>query len=181
MESATAPIASTEPAPAADGKLPFGLLLARLGHESVARFRRALRPLGLNTQQYFVLRQLQALGAASQASLADALGVDYSNLATVTGELAERGLIERYRHESDRRRYVVELSGEGAAITAEASKAIAAGEEELLRTLDAPDRERFWELLRAVADAASLCPREEEDVDRACRGVHAEDEAAGAG
>ena len=107
MESATTPITRTEPAPAGDGKLPFGLLLARLGQESVARFRRALKPLGLNTQQYFVLRQLQAIGAASQASLADALGIDYSNLATVTGGLAERGLIERYRHESDRRRYVV--------------------------------------------------------------------------
>lgn len=181
MESATTPITKTEPAPAGEGKLPFGLLLARLGHESVARFRKALKPLGLNTQEYFVLRQLQAIGAASQASLADALGVDYSNLATVTGELAERGLIERYRHESDRRRYVVELSESGADLTQEASRAIAAGEEELLRTLDPGDRERFWTLLRAVADAASLCPREEEDVDRACREVHAEAEAGAAG
>lgn len=179
MEAATSTTTAT--APEGDGKLPYGLLLARLGHESVARFRKALKPLGLNTQQYFVLRQLQAIGAASQASLADALGVDYSNLATVTGELAERGLIERYRHESDRRRYVVELSEEGAAITAEASEAIAAVEEELVRTLDAADRDRFWELLRAVADAASLCPREEEDVDRACREVHAEAESGAAG
>lgn len=161
-----------------DARLPYGLLLARLGQESVARFRRALKPLGLNTQQYFVLRQLQAIGAASQASLADALGIDYSNLATVTGELSERGLIERYRHASDRRRYVVELSAEGAELTAEASKAIGEGEEALIGTLGAEDRERFWELLRRVADAASLCPRDEAEETEVCRQVHAEADAA---
>ncbi len=69
----------------------------------------------------------------------------------------------------------------GRIITQEASRAIAAGEEELLRTLDPGDRERFWTLLRAVADAASLCPREEEDVDRACREVHAEAGSGAAG
>ena len=119
-----------------DARLPYGLLLARLGQESVARFRKALKPLGLNTQQFFVLRQLQAIGAASQASLADALGIDYSNLATITAELNDRGLIERYRHESDRRRYVVELSESGAALCGEASNAVAEGEDALLSTLE---------------------------------------------
>jgi MarR family transcriptional regulator, lower aerobic nicotinate degradation pathway regulator len=157
-----------------DARLPYGLLLARLGQESVARFRRALKPLGLNTQQFFVLRQLQAIGAASQASLADALGIDYSNLATITAELNDRGLIERYRHESDRRRYVVELSESGAALCAEASNAIADGEEALLSTLEESDRERLWTLLREVADAASLCPRDEEETERVCNEVHAE-------
>jgi DNA-binding MarR family transcriptional regulator len=157
-----------------DARLPYGLLLARLGQESVARFRRALKPLGLNTQQFFVLRQLQAIGAASQASLADALGLDYSNLATVTAELNDRGLIERYRHESDRRRYVVELSESGAALCAEASDAIGEAEQALLRTLDPSDREHLWDLLREVADAASLCPRDEGEVDKVCNEVHAE-------
>ena len=157
-------------------RLPFGLLLARLGQESVARFRRALKPLGLNTQQYFVLRQLQAIDAASQASLADALGIDYSNLATVTSELHGRGLIERHRSEGDRRRYVVRLTRAGEQLTSEASQAIAQGEEDLLRSLDDSDRERFWELLREVADAAELTPRDDAEEQRACRAVHAEAE-----
>lgn len=172
---ATTPSSSIA-ARAADGdaRLPYGLLLARLGQESVARFRRALKPLGLNTQQFFVLRQLQAIGAASQASLADALGIDYSNLATITADLNDRGLIERYRHESDRRRYVVELSDSGAALCAEASNAVAEGEDALLSSLEAGDREHLWVLLRQVADAASLCPREDEETDRVCNEVHAE-------
>jgi DNA-binding MarR family transcriptional regulator len=155
-------------------RLPFGLLLARLGQESVARFRKSLKPLGLNTQQYFVLRQLQAIGAASQASLADALGLDYSNLATITSELHERGLIERNRYEGDRRRYVVHLTEAGERLTSRASEMIADGEEDLIRTLDDGSRERFWELLREVADAAELTPRDDEDETRACREVHVE-------
>src|SRR6476659_4872308 len=68
-------------------RIPYGLLLARLGQEATARFRKSVRPLNLGAQQFIVLNQLQALGECSQGELADALGIDYSNLASVTGEL----------------------------------------------------------------------------------------------
>jgi DNA-binding MarR family transcriptional regulator len=154
-------------------RLPVGVLLARLGQDSMARFRKALKPLELNAQHYIVLKQLQTIGAASQASLADALGIDYSNLASVTAELNDRGLIERYRHESDRRRYVVELSAQGAEVIARADKAIAEGEAEMLSTLGDGEREQFWLLLRQVADAAQLCPRTPLEEVEACAGEDA--------
>src|SRR5918994_2189404 len=99
---------------AAVDRIPYGLLLARLGQESTARFRRSLRPLNVGAQQFIVLKQLQVFGSCSQGELADALGIDYSNLASVTGQLYERGLIERHRDPADRRRYVVELTADGA-------------------------------------------------------------------
>jgi len=153
-----------------DGRLPFGVLLARLGQESMARFRKALRPLDLSAQEFVVLKQVQAFGAASQATLADALGLDYSNLATVTGELSESGLIERYRHESDRRRYVIELSERGTELVAKADQAIAEGEEGMLSTLSEEERESFWVVLRQVADAADLCPNTPVEDAAACAG-----------
>ena len=168
MNTPTATAAKTTEAP--EARLPFGVLLARLGQESVSRFRKALGPLDLSAQQFIVLKQLQTIGAASQAVLADALGLDYSNLATVTAELSERGLIERYRHESDRRRYVVELSAAGSELVAEADRAVVEGEEEMLGTLEDPDRERFWLLLRQVADAAQLCPRDTAAEAEVCAG-----------
>lgn len=170
MNPSTASAAETQ---TAEERLPFGVLLARLGQESMARFRRALRPLDLSAQHFIVLKQLQTIGAASQAVLADALGIDYSNLASVTAELSDRGLIERYRHENDRRRYVVELSERGAEVVAEADQAIADGEEQMLSTLDDGDRERFWELLREVADGAELCPRSPVEEAAACAGEDA--------
>jgi DNA-binding MarR family transcriptional regulator len=163
----TGPVQASE---APEERLPYGVLLARLGQESMARFRRALRPLGLSAQHFIVLKQLQTIGAASQAVLADALGIDYSNLASVTAELSDRELIERYRHESDRRRYVVELSPKGAEVIAEADRAIAEGEEGMLSTLSEDDRERFWTLLRQVADGAELCPRSTVEEAEACAG-----------
>jgi DNA-binding MarR family transcriptional regulator len=142
-------------------RIPYGLLLARLGQESVARFRRSLRPLNLGAQEFIVLKQLQAFGSCSQGELADALGIDYSNLAVVTGQLYSRGLIERHRDPADRRRYVVELTGGGRRLLSDADKTIEAGEEDILSALDESERQQLWELLRRMADTLELCPQTE--------------------
>jgi DNA-binding MarR family transcriptional regulator len=142
-------------------RIPYGLLLARLGQESVARFRRSLRPLNLGAQEFIVLKQLQAFGSCSQGELADALGIDYSNLAVVTGQLYSRGLIERHRDPADRRRYVVELTGVGRRLLSDADKTIEAGEEDILSALDESERQQLWELLRRMADTLELCPQTE--------------------
>ena len=142
-------------------RIPYGLLLARLGHEATAGFRRSLRPLNLGAQQFIVLKQLQAFGSCSQGELADALGIDYSNLAGVTGVLYRRGLIERHRDAADRRRYVVELTDEGRQLLTDADQAIATSEEGMLSALGEAEREQLWELLRRMADALELCPETE--------------------
>lgn len=167
MESATASKRETSDErgsvqPIEDDRLPYGIMLSKLGGETMGRYRRALRPLELNAQHYVVLKQLQNIGTASQAALAEALGLDYSNLATITGDLAGRELIERYRHESDRRRYVVELSEAGRKLLDEADAAVAEGEQLFADALEPEEREQFWKLLSKVADAAKLCPREAE-------------------
>lgn len=148
-------------ASASTERIPYGLLLARLGQEATARFRRSVRPLNLGAQQFIVLKQLQALGPCSQGALADALGIDYSNLAGVTGELYRRELIERSRDESDRRRYVVELTGDGRQLLADADNAVGAGEEDMLSVLGATERDQLWDLLRRIADSLELCPSTE--------------------
>jgi DNA-binding MarR family transcriptional regulator len=160
---------------AAVERVPYGLLLARLGQESTARFRRSLRPLNLGAQQFIVLKQLQAIGSCSQGELADALGIDYSNLASVTGELYRRGLIERNRDPADRRRYVVELTTEGRQLLADADGAIAAGEHEMRSAFCEDEREQLWDLLRRMADALELCPAGEVE---ACAEAVADQDAA---
>ena len=151
-------------------RIPYGLLLARLGQESTARFRRSLRPLNVGAQQFIVLKQLQVFGSCSQGELADALGIDYSNLASVTGQLYGRGLIERDRDPADRRRYVVQLTAEGVQLLADADNAIKAGEEDMLQSLEDSEREQLWELLRRMADALELCPGNEVEAVEACAG-----------
>jgi DNA-binding MarR family transcriptional regulator len=148
-------------AAASTDRIPYGLLLARLGQEATARFRRSVRPLNLGAQQFIVLKQLEALGACSQGQLADALGIDYSNLASVTGELYRRELVTRSRDETDRRRYVVELTDSGRRLLADADNAVGVGEEDMLSVLGDPEREQLWDLLRRIADSLELCPSTE--------------------
>jgi MarR family transcriptional regulator, lower aerobic nicotinate degradation pathway regulator len=151
------------PAATTPEALPMSTFLAALGRDATARVRRAMRPLGLGAQQFLVLNQLQALGQASQAALADALGIDRSNLASIAAELADRGLVERTRHEVDRRRYVLRISAAGERLLRRTESAIAAADEDLLAPLDPEQREQLYGLLRRLADGVDLCPRADDD------------------
>ena len=142
------PVASTE----------LSTLLAGLGREATARVRRAIRPLGLGAQQYLVLSQLKELGPTSQARLAFALGMDPSNLATLAGELVDRGLVDRCRDETDRRRYELTLTPAGTTLLSRAADAIGETEHELLGALDADQVRQLVALLRRTADGIDLCP-----------------------
>lgn len=133
-------------------------LLAGLGREMTARVRRAIRPLGLGAQQYLVLSQLDQLGQTSQAKLAAALGLDPSNLATITGELVDHGLIDRTRNSADRRRYTLSLTPTGEKALAKADDAITATERDLLGALNDTQTRQLRALLRRVADRIDLCP-----------------------
>jgi DNA-binding MarR family transcriptional regulator len=144
-------------------QVPMSTLLAGLGRDATARVRRAIRPLGLGAQQFLVLEQLQMLGEASQAELADALGIDRSNLAAIAAELADRGLVERTRHEVDRRRYVLRLGRAGERLLRRARGAIAVAENDLLGTLGDQEREQLYALLRRLADGVDLCPTADHD------------------
>ena len=136
-------------------------LLAGLGRDATARVRRAIRPLGLGAQQFLVLEQLQVLGQASQAELADALGIDRSNLAAIAADLCDRGLVERTRDEVDRRRYVLRLSRPASELLRRTEGAIAAVEDDLLAPLDDDEREQLYTLLRRLADGVELCAADE--------------------
>ena len=139
-------------------QVPISTLLAGLGRDATARVRRAMRPLGLGAQQFLVLKQLQLLGDTSQAELADALGIDRSNLASIIAALCDRGLAERTRHEVDRRRYVLRLSQTGERLLRRTEGAIATAEDDLLTPLDQEHREQLYALLRRLADGVDLCP-----------------------
>jgi DNA-binding MarR family transcriptional regulator len=144
-------------------RVPVSTLLAGLGRDATARVRRAIRPLGLGAQQFVVLKQLQVLGETSQAQLADAVGIDPSNLASIASALCDRDLVERTRHETDRRRYVLRLGPPGKQLLQRADSAIAAAEEDLLSPLDGEQREQLYAVLRRLADGVELCPAVEPD------------------
>jgi DNA-binding MarR family transcriptional regulator len=139
-------------------RMPVSTLLAGLGRDATARVRRAIRPLDLGAQQFLVLDQLRSLGQPSQAELADALGIDRSNLAAVIADLCDRDLVERTRDDGDRRRYVLRLSRTGRQLLDRSEDAIASAEDDLLSPLGPEQRAQLYGLLRRVADGVELCP-----------------------
>jgi hypothetical protein len=73
---------------------------------------------------------------------------------------------------------VVELTGEGRQLLADADNAVGAGEEDMLSVLGEAERDHLWDLLRRIADSLELCPSTEaEACTEAAIAADQEDEA----
>ncbi len=143
--------------------------LALLGH--LARIGRraaeaATAPGGLRPRHLIALTLLGEHGPASQQGLAEALGLDPSNVVALLNDLEDRGLVTRRRDPVDRRRHIVELSADGDAELTSAQQRLACVEDQVFQALTPDERETLHRLLvRAAAGQFASCAEAAEVAD----------------
>src|SRR5919204_4403820 len=106
---------------------------------------------GFSPYHYAVLALLDEKPPETQAMIADALGYDRSHLVGLLDELEERGLVERKRDPSDRRRHLVNLTQEGKQALGRLRAIVKRVDDELLAPLDDVQRKTLHTLLLQLA------------------------------
>jgi DNA-binding MarR family transcriptional regulator len=148
--AAEAPTADAGPNPvlkALADRLPLwrrpGYLLRRLHQIHYALFYEECAGFGITPVQYGLLTILSTNPDTDQVTLANALGIDRTNVADVLARLEQRGLVERTRSEADRRMVLARLTRNGEELVERMHPAMARAQERLLETLDDEEREAF--------------------------------------
>jgi len=126
-------------------------LLGRMGFELKKRAIDDVEEAGFSLYDYSVMALLAEAPCETQATIADLLRVDRSQLVGLLDGLEQRGLVERRRDPNDRRRHTVILTAEGTRALAKVRAIVKRVEDEFLAPLDADDRAVLHRLLVRLA------------------------------
>ena len=128
-----------------------GFLLARVGGGMKMRVLGELEEAGCPGFQYGVLALLREGPALTQGRIADALGIDPSQLVGELDKLEANRLISRQRDPLDRRRHMVAITPKGEKELVRLRAVVQRIEDEYLAPLDGKARKQLHELLLRVA------------------------------
>jgi DNA-binding MarR family transcriptional regulator len=126
-----------------------GFILRRAQQRHVAIFSSCISD--LTPPQFAALAKLHEAGATSQNQLGALIAMDAATIKGVIDRLRARGLVELSRHEGDRRRLLVALTGEGRNLVEQLIPLAARITEKTLAPLSSTEARTFLELLARLA------------------------------
>ena len=107
-------------------------------------------PGNLTTMQFSIMRRLAVDGPMSQNLLGRSVAMDSATTKGVVDRLIARDLLVTRRDPADRRRHLVSLTEQGAALIAEAVTAAARVSAETLSPLSAGEKDTLLALLARI-------------------------------
>ena len=127
----------------------------------------------LRKQHYGILASLADRGPATQAPLADRLGLDRSDLVSLLDDLEARGYVVRRPDPGDRRRKIVEITPRGGTALTSLDQLVYAADDEMLADLSPGERETLARLLERIlpaADRSGAAPQPGSPPEHMCAG-----------
>ncbi|MBG6238453.1 DNA-binding MarR family transcriptional regulator [Mycetocola sp. CAN_C7] len=134
-------------AAAADERL--GFLLRRAQQAHLALWNEVVSA-EVTSVQFGALDLIAAEPGSSQAQLGRELDLDRSTIADVVARLERRGLVERARADSDRRRNALSITESGRACLATLAPRVEQMDATLTHRLSAPERTELRHALRSL-------------------------------
>ncbi|KQP57235.1 MarR family winged helix-turn-helix transcriptional regulator [Agreia sp. Leaf283] len=132
-----------------------GYLIRRAQQAHVAAWQREVSS-EITSVQFGVMNVLSQSPGASQTELCARLDLDRSTIADLVARLERRGILERVRDASDKRRNVLHLTEAGAAELDALLPKVARVDHVLTDGLDAEDRVTLRRILTVMLESPSV-------------------------
>jgi DNA-binding MarR family transcriptional regulator len=137
----------------------LGYLLKHAVAQLTALTDAALVPFDIDSKDFGALRVLAHREPTSQLQAAQTLGIDRTTMVALLDTLERKGIVERRPDPADRRRNVVELTGEGLRTYEAAETAFVEAEARFLAPVSAAAGRELRGTLRALIDPEPSAPR----------------------
>ncbi len=128
----------------------IGVLLHDVARLMRKRFEQRARPVGLTRSQWQTLLLLSKNEGVHQKALAEMQEVEPITLMRLVDKLSERGLVERRKHETDRRVWQLYMTDEARSLLEEVRTLGEETRREALSDITDVDRARLFELLETM-------------------------------